>query len=87
MSKPSIYLDLERQEDWFKLEDAQSYLSGHADKCVIIDEIQGGFYESINDLRPDYNYVIIPRGERIQRSDGLVICPLATFLGQDLQTI
>ena len=40
MSKPTIYLDLELQEDWFKLEDAQSYLAGHVDKCVIIDEIQ-----------------------------------------------
>ncbi|MCC6280008.1 MAG: ATP-binding protein [Saprospiraceae bacterium] len=40
IEKPTLYLDLELQEDWFKLEDAQSYLSGHADKCVIIDEIQ-----------------------------------------------
>lgn len=40
ISKPSIYLDLELHEDWFKLEDAQSYLSSHAEKCVIIDEIQ-----------------------------------------------
>ncbi len=38
--KPTLYLDLELQEDWFKLADAQIYLSGHADKCVIIDEIQ-----------------------------------------------
>ena len=38
--KPTLYLDLELQEDWFKLEDAQSYLSSHVDKCVIIDEIQ-----------------------------------------------
>ena len=38
--KPTLYLDLELREDWFKLEDAQAYLSGHADKCVIIDEIQ-----------------------------------------------
>lgn len=38
--KPSIYLDLELREDWFKLEDAQSYLSSHIEKCVIIDEIQ-----------------------------------------------
>ena len=36
----SIYLDLELSEDWQKLEDAQSYLSGHEDKCVIIDEVQ-----------------------------------------------
>jgi uncharacterized protein len=40
ISKPTLYLDLELSEDFFKLEDAQSYLSGHADKCVIIDEIQ-----------------------------------------------
>lgn len=38
--KPTIYLDLELQADWFKLEDAQTYLSGHAHKCVIIDEVQ-----------------------------------------------
>ena len=40
IAKPTLYLDLELPEDWFKLEDAQSYLSGHAEKCVIIDEIQ-----------------------------------------------
>ena len=40
IEKPTIYLDLELQEDWFKLEDAQSYLTGHQDKCVVIDEIQ-----------------------------------------------
>lgn len=38
--KPSLYLDLELDGDRFKLEDAQSYLSRHADKCVIIDEVQ-----------------------------------------------
>jgi uncharacterized protein len=40
ISKPTIYLDLELSEDWFKLSEAQSYLLGHVDKCVIIDEIQ-----------------------------------------------
>ena len=40
IDKPTLYLDLELREDWFKLEDAQSYLSGHVGKCVIIDEIQ-----------------------------------------------
>lgn len=40
IDKPTLYLDLELREDWFKLEDAQSYLTGHTDKCVIIDEIQ-----------------------------------------------
>lgn len=40
ISKPTIYLDLELKEDWFKLEDAQSYLKGHENKCVVIDEVQ-----------------------------------------------
>jgi uncharacterized protein len=40
IEKPTIYLDLELRSDWFKLEDAQSYLTSHVDKCVIIDEIQ-----------------------------------------------
>jgi predicted AAA+ superfamily ATPase len=44
LSKSSVYLDLELNEDLKKLEDAQSYLSAHADKTVIIDEIQ---------IRPD----------------------------------
>jgi uncharacterized protein len=40
MGKPSIYLDLELNDDFQKLNDAQSYLSAHQDKTVIIDEIQ-----------------------------------------------
>ena len=40
LSKPSIYLDLELDEDRYKLEEPQSYLSTHQDKCVIIDEVQ-----------------------------------------------
>jgi uncharacterized protein len=40
IGKPTLYLDLELTEDWAKLQDAQAYLSGHADKCIIIDEVQ-----------------------------------------------
>ena len=40
LEKPSIYLDLELQEDHQKLNDAQTYLSSHSDKTVVIDEIQ-----------------------------------------------
>lgn len=36
----SIYLDLEAPEDLLKLSDPGSYLSGHRDKLVILDEIQ-----------------------------------------------
>jgi len=36
----SIYLDLEATEDLLKLSDPTSYLSAHANKLVILDEIQ-----------------------------------------------
>ena len=36
----SIYLDLEAPEDLLKLSDSSSFLSAHADKLVILDEIQ-----------------------------------------------
>ena len=36
----SIYLDLEAPEDLLKLSDPSSFLSAHADKMVILDEIQ-----------------------------------------------
>lgn len=37
---PSIYLDLELDEDVARLGNAQAYLQSHQDKCVVIDEIQ-----------------------------------------------
>lgn len=39
-SRPALYLDLERQEDLAKITDASVYLRTHADKLVILDEIQ-----------------------------------------------
>ncbi len=39
-NRPSIYLDLENPEDLVKLNDPLAFLSLHADKLVIIDEIQ-----------------------------------------------
>lgn len=36
----SLYLDLELDADRRKLEDAESYLKYHQDKCVVIDEVQ-----------------------------------------------
>ena len=38
--QPSIYLDLENPEDFQKLKDPAHYLGLHADKLVILDEIQ-----------------------------------------------
>ena len=39
-NQPSIYLDLENPEDFQKLKDPSHYLGLHADKLVILDEIQ-----------------------------------------------
>jgi hypothetical protein len=51
--------------------------------------ITKGFFQSIEDLKPDYKYVIVPEGkeEMIIRSDGLRICSLRLFLEQELQSI
>ncbi len=40
LPKPYIYLDLELDSDLQKLEDAETYLRLHLDKCIIIDEVQ-----------------------------------------------
>ncbi len=39
-NRTSIYLDLESQEDLFKLSDPTSFFSLHKDKLIILDEIQ-----------------------------------------------
>ncbi|MCX6236192.1 MAG: ATP-binding protein [Bacteroidia bacterium] len=38
--KPTLYLDLERQSDLFKLNDPELFLSQHAEKLIVIDEVQ-----------------------------------------------
>jgi uncharacterized protein len=40
LERPSLYLDLELDEDLVRLQNAQAYLQLHQDKCVILDEIQ-----------------------------------------------
>jgi uncharacterized protein len=40
IDKPTLYLDLEIQSDLFKLNDAELFLSQHADYLVVIDEVQ-----------------------------------------------
>ena len=40
VKKPVLYLDLERAADRLKLQDPESYLAQHSEKCVIIDEVQ-----------------------------------------------
>ncbi len=40
LKMPSLHLDLELDEDLFKLQNPQAYLQMHTEKCIIIDEIQ-----------------------------------------------
>lgn len=59
----SIYLDLEAPEDLLKLSDPSSFLNAHADKLVILDEIQ-----RIPDLFPVLRGLIDKNRERGRRS-------------------
>ena len=38
--RPTLYLDLEKQSDLFKLSDAELFFSQHSDKLIVIDEVQ-----------------------------------------------
>ncbi len=40
LNTPTLHLDLELQEDIYKLDNPQAYLQMNAEKCIIIDEIQ-----------------------------------------------
>jgi predicted AAA+ superfamily ATPase len=40
LSRPALYLDLERPSDSAKLQDPEYFLSQHMDKLVVLDEIQ-----------------------------------------------
>ncbi len=59
----SIYLDLEAPEDLLRLSDPSSFLSAHADKLVILDEIQ-----RMPDLFPVLRGLIDKNRERGRRS-------------------
>ena len=48
--QPSIYLDLENPEDFQKLQDPGPYLAQHADKLIILDEVQR-YPDLFNSLR------------------------------------
>ena len=63
-TRSSLYLDLESETDRAKLRIAELYLSEHADKLVILDEIQRipGLFESLRGL--------IDRGIRAGRKTG-----------------
>lgn len=61
--RPSVYLDLEDPDDRAKLADAKSYLQGHTDKLVILDEVHRTpeIYQTLRGL--------IDQGRRQGRTD------------------
>jgi predicted AAA+ superfamily ATPase len=63
-TRPSLYLDLESEADRAKLADPEQYLAQHADKLVILDEIQRvpQLFQSLRGL--------IDRGRREGRAKG-----------------
>ncbi|OOZ36083.1 ATPase [Solemya velesiana gill symbiont] len=70
----SIYLDLEAPEDVLKLSDPSSFLSAHADKLIILDEIQ-----KIPDLFPVLRGLIDKNRERGRRSGQFLLLGSASM--------
>ncbi len=65
--RPAIYLDLESDADRAKLAEPELYLGGHADKLVVLDEVQ---------RLPDLFQLlrgIIDRGRRTGRRSGMFL--------------
>ena len=46
--------------------------------------VSKGFYQSLEDLMPDAQYVIIPDGEPYPKSGGIIVCNLSRFLTKEL---
>ncbi len=70
----SIYLDLEAPEDLLKLSDPSSFLSAHAEKLVILDEIQ-----RTPDLFPVLRGLIDSNRERGRRSSQFLLLGSASM--------
>ena len=70
----SIYLDLEAPEDLLKLSDPSSFLGAHADKLIILDEIQ-----RIPDLFPVLRGLIDKNRERGRRSGQFLLLGSASM--------
>ncbi len=49
--------------------------------------ISKGFYQSVEDLKPDHQYIIIPSGERYVKDNNLIVCNLREFVLKEVQGI
>jgi hypothetical protein len=43
-----------------------------------------GFYSAVSDLKPDFQYIIVPEGEAWQRSETLKVSGLYWFLKHEI---
>lgn len=50
-------------------------------------KLSKGFYQSITDLKPHYQYVITPTAEKIISIEGIIICSLLEFLKNEITNI
>jgi uncharacterized protein len=46
-----------------------------------------GFYSAVEDIKPDFQYIIVPEGDSWQRSENLKVCGLFWFLKHELEKI
>ena len=46
-----------------------------------------GFYSASTDLKPDFQYVIIPEGEAWAKSSSVIVCGLKWFLTHEIGKI
>lgn len=41
--------------------------------------VSKGFYQTIEDIKPDYSFVIIPEGEEYPKNEGIWVCSMNIF--------
>lgn len=56
-------------------------------KYSLSPTLSKGFYQSVEDLKPHFQYVIVPSGESYFLNDKLKVCGLSTFLKEELAVI
>ncbi len=49
--------------------------------------VSRGFYESRNDLKTDYSYIIVPSGEKYPKAEGILVVNLLEFLSDELVAV
>ena len=49
--------------------------------------VSRGFYQTIEDIKPDYNFVIIPEGEGYPKDHNIWVCSMDCFLRDKLSMV